>query len=404
MRLVEVLAERGLVNPSQLGSLLGQGGLGDDQVVSYLGETGAISTDQLAQALSVVHGVPPALDADFARADPALCKRLRAHQASSLKAIPLYLTANRRVAVAMVDPMHPKAIDELGFVLGAVVEPMVTSEVAHTREMERLYALPPRRTTGFHPAPGSGSGNSPLREAATRSLNLTPPPNSLEPAIDMAANTRRQVATPPARTRLKAPTLSYQVAVSDLPMFVPADAGAPIAPMVEECARTPLPPMIAVTGSDSAVEQILAAPDRQAAADQLFAFMRACFGAGAMFAVNGVFAEGRFGYNLGNPCSAVESLVFSLSLPSCFHAAYTQSTVFHGSPPPDGSSIHKPLWNALGCQPPVEVLVVPVVAAGRIPILLYAQGRKGGRVERFAADRIERVAAALASTLVRLAG
>ena len=162
--------------------------------------------------------------------------------------------------------------------------------------------------------------------------------------------------------------------------------------------------MVAVTGPDAAVEQIASAPDRQTAADSLFAFMRSCFGAGAMFVVNGVFAEGRFGYNQGSECAAVESIVFSLSLPSCFRLAYTQSAIFHGPPPPDGASVHRSLWLALASEPPREVLVAPVIAAGQTAILLYAQGRKGGHIEKFAVNRMEHVSAALANTLVRLAG
>jgi hypothetical protein len=123
-----------------------------------------------------------------------------------------------------------------------------------------------------------------------------------------------------------------------------------------------------------------------------------------MFAINGVFATGRFGYNEGAECPAVESLVFSLSLPSCFRAAHAHGTTFHGSPPPEGEAIHGPLWTALRCPPPREVLVAPVVAGGQVSLLLYAHGRKHGRIERFAINRMEHVCSALASTLVRLAG
>jgi hypothetical protein len=91
-------------------------------------------------------------------------------------------------------------------------------------------------------------------------------------------------------------------------------------------------------------------------------------------------------------------------MPSCFRVAHSQNTIFHGSPGPDGEVVHKRLWAALGCAPPREVVVAPVVAADRIAILLYAQGRRGGHIEKFAASRLRHVCAALGSTLVRLAG
>jgi hypothetical protein len=123
-----------------------------------------------------------------------------------------------------------------------------------------------------------------------------------------------------------------------------------------------------------------------------------------MFAINGVFASGRFGYNEGTECPAVESLLFSLSLPSCFRLAHTRGSIFHGVPQPDGEAIHGPLWTALRCPPPREVLVAPVVAGGQASLLLYAHGRNHGRMEKFAVNRMEHVCAALANTLVRLAG
>jgi hypothetical protein len=161
--------------------------------------------------------------------------------------------------------------------------------------------------------------------------------------------------------------------------------------------------MVSTTGLDAAVEKILSAADRQAAADHLFAFMRSCFGAGAMFVMAGAFAEGRFGYNQGEPCPAVESLVFSLSLPSCFCTAHGQGTLFHGTPSPDGEAIHRALWAALGCPPPREVVVAPVIVSGQTALLLYGQGRSGSRIESFAVSRLGHVCAALAKTLLRLA-
>jgi hypothetical protein len=132
--------------------------------------------------------------------------------------------------------------------------------------------------------------------------------------------------------------------------------------------------------------------------------MRSCFGAGAMFAINGVLAEGRFGYNEGVACPGVESLVFSLSLPSCLRSALRERTVVYGSPSSEGDAVHRALWSALGCAPPREVLAAAVVAADRPAILLYAHGRRGGRIEKPTAARLEKVCAALGSTLVRLAG
>ena len=413
MRLVEILLERGWISPIQLRSMVGYQNLDDTQLATGLLEEGLLNADQVAVALGVLFGVQPALDQDFARADPALLKRLRPRQAETFKAIPLYATPSRRVAVAMVNPADLKYFDELGFALGATIEPMATSEPVLARQLEMLYAMPRRWTTGYHPV--SGPGASPSVGDGGRGAMAPMPvedsrPVSLMP-LAMNGGSQFQAPTPPPRgtarpalpKRPRQPTQSYLAAVSDVPLFVPADPNAPVQPIGEGVAQTPLPPMVATTGPDAAVEKILSASDRQSAADQLFAFMRSCFGAGAMFVVAGEVAEGRFGYNQGSPCGGIEGLVFSLSLPSCFRVAYCQGTLFHGSPPPDGEAVHRPLWTALGSQPPREVVVAPVVVAGQTALLLYGQGRNGARVESFTVSRLGHVCAALASTLVRLA-
>lgn len=406
MSLVQVLLQQGLIAPENLRAIAGAQTMEDQQLGTCLCESGLLTTDQLAHALSSLHGVAPALDSDFERADPALRKKLRNHQASNFKAIPLYTTASRRVAVAMVNPGHPKVLDELAFVLGAAIEPMVTSEVALGHQLEILYAMPKRRTTGFHPVSNmhaAVSGSVPLGGFAAEPARMEIVPM----AMDNEDHFEHAPSPPPRATRPRAtskhPTQSYLSAVEDLPLFVPNESNAPAMMASDAMSQTPIPPRVAITGPDRAVEQILSSPNRQAAADSLFDFMRSCFAAGAMFVVGPVFAEGRFGYNEGAPCPAVEKLVFSLSLPSCFREAFTRSTVYLGPPPPNADAVHRPLWEALGSPPPREVLVAPVVTGGQTSLLLYAQAHNAGRIEKFAARRMEHVCSALANALLRLA-
>jgi hypothetical protein len=67
-------------------------------------------------------------------------------------------------------------------------------------------------------------------------------------------------------------------------------------------------------------------------------------------------------------------------------------------------AVQGPLWAALHCQPPTEVLVSPVIVDSHVTLLLYAQGEVGGRINAAAASRMEQVCEALSSSLLRLAG
>jgi hypothetical protein len=170
--------------------------------------------------------------------------------------------------------------------------------------------------------------------------------------------------------------------------------------------RHPLTPLvipITSAGAQLAVEHIRFAADQQDLSDNIFTFMRACFGAGAMFAVTGATAEGLFGFSDGHVCPEVEGLEFPLSLPSCLRIARSRRATFRGRPPPDGGAVHGPLWAALGCWPPTDVLVSPVITEGQVTLLLYAQDDGSGRIHELAADRVEQVCDALGSSLLRLA-
>ena len=221
----------------------------------------------------------------------------------------------------------------------------------------KLAPLKPGARTPEHAAPVVMMENA---------LCFTPTPLSAQP--------RTRVPTPPTPTRV----------VSRHPL-------------------TPVVVPITRAGAQLAVEQIRLATDQQELSDNLFTFMRTCFGVGAMFAVGGAMAQGLFGFSDGRVRPEVEELRFSLSLPSCFRIARSRRAAFRGSPPPDGGAVQRPLWLALGSPPPVDVLVAPVIVDGLVTLLLYAQGEAGGRINDLAASNIKQVCAALSSSLLRLA-
>ena len=125
MRLGEILVKRGLITEAELQTALAQQHERGVRIGTWFVESGALTNDQVALALAEQLGVPPALEADFARSELALRRRVVAHQAVELQAIPLFLTNPRRIAVAMANPANPRALDRLAFILGATVDPMV---------------------------------------------------------------------------------------------------------------------------------------------------------------------------------------------------------------------------------------------------------------------------------------
>ena len=431
MKLGEILVKHGMITPEILASALSAQQAHGERLGTHLVENGVLTSDQVTLALAKQLNVPPALDADFARSEINLRRRLGAHQATKLQAIPLWVTGSRRVAVAMVNPTDPSVLEELSFILGAAVEPMVAAEHVIAYQLEQFYSMPRRRrTTGFN-LPATFANHDYNRTSRAPS----PAPSSRMDIVSLATDMESWSKEFSRPVDLEIDQQTYEQACKGPPpirlaplQFGPPQPGAPVAFLDDSACftpspvktspptRTPVPPTqvpprrntlavpVSAPGRDLAVEMILQSPDRQAASDNLFAFLRANFEVGAMFAASGHFAEGRFGYYRDAMCKGVEGVVFSLSLPSCFRIARSRHAAWKGVPPPDGLVVHRLVWNALGVAPPKEVMVCPVIVDRQISVLLYVQGKNGGMIEKVAADRLERVCEALGDSLLRLAG
>ena len=412
MRLGEILIEQGLITAAQLQAGLAQQQAQGVRLGAWFIESGMLTTDQVALALAKQFKVPPALDADFARADSALRRRLIVHQAVELQAIPLFFTNPRQVAVAMANPASPQALDRLTFIFGATVEPMVASESAISRQLEVRYGVRRKAKSA-----SARSGARPLlspRHAAPANLSLMDN-DLIRPAL-------RGHAKPPKGIRLEplklgsvprdpaAPVQIMEDALCFTPTpltFIPPTAAYPSPKPSRVALRRQLTPIVVpITsgGAQLAVDQIRFATDQQDLSNSLFTFMRICFGGGAMFIVAGARARGRFGFSDGLVRPQVEDFTFSLSLPSCFRIARSRRATFRGQPPPDGMAVQGPLWAALQCPVPAEVLVSPVIVDGHVTLLLYAQSEAGRHISNEAASRMEQVREALSSSLLRLAG
>jgi hypothetical protein len=236
---------------------------------------------------------------------------------------------------------------------------------SHRRNAKAKQKNPPLQLPPIEPGKGKREPGAPV-EVMEDALCFTPTPLTFLPPVP--------VSEPPMPSRMR----------SHHPL-------------------TPLVVPISSAGLQLAVEQIRFATDQQDLSDSLFTFMRACFAVGAMFAVSGVLAQGRFGFSGGCVRRNVADLRLSLSLPSCLRIARSRRATFRGLPPPDGMAVQGPLWTALQTEPPNDVLVSPVIVDGLVTLLLYAQGESGGRINNLAVSKMEKVCEALSSSLLRLA-
>ncbi len=136
-RFGEVLLKTGKLTPQQLQEALAiqkdQGG----RIGNILVKEGYLSERELMQALSQHFGVP-AIDLESMEVDETVIKIIPAEIARKYTIVPVG-RAGATVTLAMVDPTNVFAIDDIKFMTGYRVEPVVAAETAIRAAIDRYY-------------------------------------------------------------------------------------------------------------------------------------------------------------------------------------------------------------------------------------------------------------------------
>jgi hypothetical protein len=100
-------------------------------------------------------------------------------------------------------------------------------------------------------------------------------------------------------------------------------------------------------------------------------WLRSTLGGGLVLLAKDGSALGWKGFFSSAEPGLIEAIAVSLTTPTMFSLAYDSRAPFVG-PPPAGATLQDRFWKLLGCAPPKEVLVAPVVLGKRVVNLLYA--------------------------------
>jgi len=122
-----------------------------------------VKDEEITALLSKQYGVPSINLAQF-EIDPAVIKLIPAETAQKYQIIPLS-RAGATLTIAMTDPTNVFAMDDIKFMTGYNVEPVVASETAVMESIDRYYALAAKPAAANQPAPGGSA-----LELAARSL------------------------------------------------------------------------------------------------------------------------------------------------------------------------------------------------------------------------------------------
>jgi type IV pilus assembly protein PilB len=167
VRIGELLLKEKLITPEQLSQALAQQKANGGKLGYNLVKMGFVKDDQITTLLSKQYGVPSINLAQF-KIDPTIVKLVPTDTARKYQIIPLSRSGST-LTIAMTDPTNVFAMDDIKFMTGYTVEPVVASETAITDAVEKYY---PTGKAGTAPAKGGkpGEKTGSTLEMASRGL------------------------------------------------------------------------------------------------------------------------------------------------------------------------------------------------------------------------------------------
>src|SRR6266404_2797654 len=138
-RLGDLLVKEKVISPEQLEQALKtqKDAGGKDRLGSVLVKLGFLSDDDVTNFLSRQYGVP-AINLQFFEIDPIVVKLIPEATAKRYQILPLS-RVGASLTTAMVDPTNVFAMDDIKFMTGFNIEPVVASESAIMDAIEKAY-------------------------------------------------------------------------------------------------------------------------------------------------------------------------------------------------------------------------------------------------------------------------
>src|SRR5206468_1532363 len=137
VRIGELLLKEKLITAEQLQQALSQQKSNGGKLGYNLVKMGFVKDEQITSLLSKQYGVPAISLAQF-KIDPTIVKLVPTETARKYQMIPLSRSGST-LTIAMTDPTNVFAMDDIKFMTGYTVEPVVASEVAITDAIEKYY-------------------------------------------------------------------------------------------------------------------------------------------------------------------------------------------------------------------------------------------------------------------------
>jgi type IV pilus assembly protein PilB len=137
VKLGELLLKENMVTPQQLQEALAHQKMNGGKLGKAFVQLGYVRDEEITSLLSRQYGVP-SINLDHFEVDPAIIKIIPAETSRKYQILPLS-RSGATLTIAMADPTNVFAMDDIKFMTGYNVEPVVASETSLEEAIEKYY-------------------------------------------------------------------------------------------------------------------------------------------------------------------------------------------------------------------------------------------------------------------------
>jgi type IV pilus assembly protein PilB len=158
VKLGELLLKENMVTPQQLQEALGHQKVHGGKLGKAFVTLGYVRDEEITSLLSRQYGVP-SINLDHFEVDPTIIKVIPAETSRKYQILPLS-RSGATLTIAMADPTNVFAMDDIKFMTGYNVEPVVASETSLEDAIDKYYGSSRSLQLKQDGAGGGGGGHS----------------------------------------------------------------------------------------------------------------------------------------------------------------------------------------------------------------------------------------------------
>lgn len=385
MKLGEMLVSAGRITAAQLEETLKGQAIFGGRFGTNLVEMGYLDEHDLAHFLSKQTGVPHASPEQLMDVPAQVIRLIPEEAVRKYRVMPVAIN-NRKLTVAMTDPSDFATIEEISFVTGYIVVPVITPELRLVSALEKHYNI--RREMRYISVEGGTRRGRLSQPAAAQAPNQaapnTPAPSSLMQSSPAQSSLAVNVAQSGPAANLAPPAAPAQLGSEDddileLPLLAEyelfGDFGKsepePVQPAPTPAGTEPREPE-----KDYSLDAILLgltqAHDRHGIGELIVNHTAQQFDRSALFLLKGGKATGWVAQSGKKPVSGFDALEIPLTEPSVLSIVADSKNYYLGPMPLTPGNTK--MLAALGAGTPINNLLVPLLMMGRVVAILYVEG------------------------------